>query len=226
MYRIVADSSCDMNEELNAAIPVERVPFYLNIGDETVVDDGSVEVSDLLAKMQASPDCAKTACPAPGAFAAACGDEDCFIITISSQLSGTFSSAEIGRDMLQDENEEQQIHVFNSKSASAGETLIAIKLRELMDKGLPFREIAERIEEFIAKMKTMFVLENLDNLVKNGRLGKLAGFVSSRLHLCPIMRGDDGEIALDERSWAIKRLCAVWLSRLRSRAVRRSTTPW
>lgn len=199
-YQIIADSSCDMNPDLSREIPITSIPFFLTVGEETMVDDGSLDIPELIGKMEDCAVCAKTACPAPATFVNAYEKaEDSFVIAISSQLSGTYSSAEIGREMVLEESQGKNIHVIDSRSASAGETLIAIQLKKLMDMGLSFREIQERIEEFIQNMQTLFVLENLDNLVKNGRLSKVAGFVSSKLHLCPIMKGDQGNIALEEK---------------------------
>lgn len=200
LYHIVADSSCDLNETLASRLHLTHIPFFLTVGEETFTDDGKLNIQTLISKMKASHHSAKTACPAPGTFSEVFSQEGShFAITISGQLSGTFGSAQVGRDFALDECGDKNIHVFDSKSASAGETLIAIKLREMIEAGLPFQQIVDRTEDFIKSMKTLFVLEDLDNLVKSGRLNKLAGYVSTALHLSPIMKGVDGSIALEEK---------------------------
>lgn len=199
-YQIIGDSCCDINEVLSRKVNVTHVPLFLNIGSETIVDNGEIGTLSLLEKMRASSQGATTACPAPGAFAEAYAkEENSFAITISSRLSGSHGSAQVGREIALEQDGTKNIHVFDSKSASAGETLIAIRIQELIDKGLGFQEIVSKVEEFIKSMKTMFVLECLDNLVKTGRLNKVAGLVSSTLHLSPIMKGVDGVIEAEEK---------------------------
>ena len=97
----------------------------------------------------------------------------------------------IGREMVLERSPEKKIHIFDSESASAGETLIALMLRDRIDGGHSFEDIVAEMTAFIARMKTRFVLEDLSNLVKNGRISKVAGLLSGMLSLRPIM-GDDG----------------------------------
>jgi DegV family protein with EDD domain len=88
------------------------------------------------------------------------------------------------------------VHVFDSKSASAGETLITLKLFQLIGQGIHRSKIIMQIEAFINEMKTYFVLESIDNLVKNGRLNKIAGKIVSALNIKPLLGSDgDGNIS-------------------------------
>ncbi|MDD3428900.1 MAG: DegV family protein, partial [Oscillospiraceae bacterium] len=72
-----------------------------------------------------------------------------------------------------------------------GQTRIAMLLKVMIEEGMNFDEIVEKATAFISTMKTLFVLEDLSNLVKNGRISKAAGIVGSMLSLRPIM-GEDG----------------------------------
>jgi DegV family protein with EDD domain len=89
--------------------------------------------------------------------------------------------------------------VFDSKSASVGQTLIGIKLKELIDKKKSFEEIVEEVEAYIAGMKTFFISESLDNLIKNGRIPSWKGKLAMALKIRPIMTAIDGDIELHER---------------------------
>lgn len=103
----------------------------------------------------------------------------------------------LGKRMAEDEDPNADVHVFDSKSASAGQVLLAVKLRRMIDEKLHKSEIVAKLESFIKDMKTYFVLDNLDNLVKNGRLNKIAGKIISILHIRPIMGSDgDGNIVM------------------------------
>src|SRR5699024_3811661 len=109
-----------------------------------------------------------------------------------ANLSGTYNSAMLAKDMILDEYPNKFVHVFNTKSASVGETLVSLKIEELIKEKLDNLEIVKTVEKYIDEMKTFFILESLDNLIKNGRISKVKGLVASILNFRPIM-GEDGE---------------------------------
>lgn len=91
----------------------------------------------------------------------------------------------------------KKIHVFDSKSASAGELLIALKIKELVEKGLETQEIIDGVEAFIDKSIILFALENTDNLVKNGRMNSFLGKALTMLNIRLILSSDgNGNIKL------------------------------
>lgn len=199
-YKIVADSSCDLNEELEKKLDVSLVPFNISVDDKHFIDDENLDVQELIKTMKKSPNPVKTSCPSPGDFLERFKKaKDIFVVTISANLSGTYNSAVLAKEMALDEDPNKFIHVFNSKSASIGETLIALKIDELLKKKLSNLEIVEKVEKYISEMKTFFISESLDNLVKNGRISKTKGLIASVLNFRPIMGADDeGNIHLVE----------------------------
>ena len=85
--------------------------------------------------------------------------------------------------------------MFDSRSATAGQAQTAMLIRDLAEKGAPFAEVVELVEERISRMKTMFVLENLDNLRKNGRLTRVQSLVTGALRVKLLMGATrEGEI--------------------------------
>lgn len=192
-YKIVADSSCDLNEELEKEINIDLIPFNISVDDEEFTDDKNINIQRLISSMKKSPNPVKTSCPSPGDFLEKFKRaKDIFAVTISANLSGTYNSAKLAKEMALSEEPNKFIHVFNSKSASVGETLVALKIEELIKKKLDNLEIVKKVESYIDEMKTFFILESLDNLVKNGRISKMKGLVASVLNFRPIM-GEDGE---------------------------------
>lgn len=213
-YRIVADSSCDLNEELQEQLDVSLIPFKIDLDDKKFVDNEDLDVSELISVMKNSPNPVRTSCPSPGDFVEEYKKYDTtFVIAISSQLSGTYNSAVLAKDMVKEEHPDKFIHVFDSKSASIGETLIAIKIKKLIDQNLGNLEIVEKVEKYIKEMKTYFILESLDNLIKNGRISKTKGLIANVLNFKPIMGANDGNIELVEnvrgRKRAFKRLVEI-----------------
>lgn len=206
-YKIVVASSCDFTQEQRAQIPLATVPFTIQIDGEDLVDDENLTVDTIISKMKQSTSAIKTACPSPNHFLEAYRDaEQIFVVTISSKLSGTYNSARAAKEMYIEQFGDKFIHVFDSLSAAIGETLIVLRLKKYVDEKLPLQEIIEKTESYIKEMKTMFVLENLDNLIKNGRMGRLAGMFAQFLHIKPILASDGaGEIKLAEKCRGTKK---------------------
>ena len=67
-YKIVADSSCDLNRDLEEIMDVSLVPFKIDVDEYSYIDNKDLDVSDLIEKMKASPNPIKTSCPSPGDF--------------------------------------------------------------------------------------------------------------------------------------------------------------
>ena len=117
------------------------------------------------------------------------------MVTLSGNLSGSYNSAMVGRQMYLEEDESKQIYVMDSCSASCGETQLALLAASLEEQGLPFEEVVSRLEAFRSEMNTYFVLDNLETLRKNGRLSGIKALVASTLSIKPVMAGTmDGRI--------------------------------
>lgn len=189
---IVADSCCDLNDDLKEKMEIDLVPLTIEVGSRTLVDDETLDTSELIQLMKDSPKAPVTACPSPVEYMEKFRKGDhIFVVTLSSVLSGSYNSAMLAKRMFQEQVENKFIHVFDSLSACVGETMIAIKLHELIEKNLNHHTIVEKVNLYIKEMKTFFILESLDNLVKAGRLSKLKGKIASTLNIKPIM-GENG----------------------------------
>lgn len=195
-YRIITDSCCDLTPKLREQLNAVTIPLSLTLGDEIFVDDDSLNIAEYMEKMRKYNGKIGSACPSPDMYKNAfVGDHVSFAITLSGNLSGSYSSAVAAKTLAEEENAD--VYVFDSKSASAGEILLAVKIRKMINQGIQKSSIIASIESFIKEMKTYFVLENFDNLIKNGRLSKIAGKLLSVLSIKPIMGSDgDGNIAL------------------------------
>lgn len=199
-YRIVADSSCDLNEELKEKLNIGLVPLKINIGEKHFVDDESLDVKELLFDMKNSLEPLRTSCPSPMDFIKEYEKADnIFVVTLSSQLSNTYNNAILAKKMVL-ESKEKFIHVFDSLSASIGETLVSMKIAELIEAKCNNSDIVEKVEDYIKKMKTYFILESLNNLVKAGRINKVKAKIASILSITPIMGSDEnGDIKLVQK---------------------------
>ena len=212
-YKIIVDSSCDLTPQLKERLNATSIPMTMRLGQKEFVDDDELDLPGFMSEMIACKESVSSASPPPYSFMEAIeSSQHSFVVTISRQLSGSYEAAELGK-ALAEESGSADTHVFDSKSASAGEVLIAVKLREFLSSGISKEQIIKSINSFIDNMKTYFVLERHDNLIKNGRLNKITGRIINALNIKLIMGADgNGNIALFAKPRGTKQMIEKLLS--------------
>jgi DegV family protein with EDD domain len=196
-YKIVVDSCCELPDSLKTDERIEIVPLNLRVGSlYDKEDDENFNQREFLDAVAACPECPKSACPSPERFMQAytTDAEHVYAVTLSSKLSGSYNSAVLGKNLYHETYGDKDIYVVDSKSAACGETQLALKLIELEEEGLEFREITAKIEEYVKNLNTYFVLETLETFRKSGRLSRVKATVASTLNIKPVMGADDGSV--------------------------------
>lgn len=188
-YKIVIDSCGELVEKWKDSPAVERASLTLTVDDEDIIDDDTFDQAYFLKRVAESPNCPKSSCPSPERYMSAydCEAEHVYAVTLSSELSGSYNSAVLGMNLLKETHPDKKIHVFNSRSASVGQTLIALKIEECEEQGMEFEEVIKKVDAYISEQNTYFVLETLETLRKNGRLSNLKAFVATALKIKPVM---------------------------------------
>lgn len=188
-YRIIADSCLDLTPEMKEEGKIQIVPLILQVDGVDYVDDDSFDQKMFIKAVADFDGCPKSSCPSPEDYKKAFGEDEIpvFCVTLSAELSGSYNSAVLGQRLVQEKFPNKKIHIFNSRSASAGETLIGMKIQELAEDGLSFEEIVEKVEDYIGHQETLFVLDNLETLRKNGRLSGVKATLVSVLNIKPVM---------------------------------------
>ena len=179
-WNIVSDSSCDLRMAAfeSDRVRFETVPLRIQVGEREFLDNDDLVVPDLLDAMSQEKSASSTACPSPAAFARAFEAGDCTVcFTISSNLSGTYNSAVMGREMVLEEHPEKKVCIIDSKATAGAMVLLIRKAKELMeaDETGDFEDICDQLRLYQAALRTCFTLENFDNLIKNGRMRPLVG---------------------------------------------------
>ena len=193
-WKIVVDTACDFREIPNKAenVTYERVPFSLQIEDKVFVDTLDLDIDKMMEEMYASSEPARSACPSPEAYLAAYrGAKNVIVLTLTGGMSGSYNSAIIGEKMLKEENEDVNIHIIDTLSAGGENDLYLLKINELIKEGLSFDEVVSEMRKYQENSKLIFVLEKVDNLVKNGRLNKLAAAVVGLLNMRMVGEASD-----------------------------------
>lgn len=192
-YRIVVDSCGELPKEYKNDEHFKTAPLTIELDGYNIIDDDSFDQADFLKRTSESPNCPKSACPSPETYMELfdCGAKNIYVVTLSSQLSGSYNSAVLAKNLYLEEHTDVNIHIFDSRSASIGETLIALKVRECEEKGMSFEDTVKVGEDYRDEINTFFVLETLETLRKNGRLSNLKAFVASKLNIKPVMGSTD-----------------------------------
>ncbi len=206
-FSIIVDSCCDLTPEMRADPVFRSIPLTIHVGGKDYVDDQTLDTSLLIYAMDQSPEASSSSCPSPGDYLDAYrqAEGDIYVVTLSALLSGSHNSAWQARQLFLEEQPERNIHVFNSCSASAGEVLLAQRLYQLAQSGLPFAQVVSRAQQTISETNTLFVLENLDNLRKNGRLTRVQAMLTGALRIKLLMGSTpEGEICKHGQALSIK----------------------
>ncbi len=188
-YKIIVDSCGELTEEMKGSGYYETASLSIDIDEHHIVDDETFDQKRFLALIAQSPNSPKSSCPSPETYMAGyrCEAERVYAVTLSAELSGSYNSAVLGKNLYHEEYGEKDIYVFNSRSASVGETLIALKIQECEEAGMEFEEVVRTVEGYIEGQHTYFVLETLETLRKNGRLKGIKSLMASALNIKPVM---------------------------------------
>lgn len=196
-YKIISDSSSDLtpsNYPAGENYEYGVVPMSINgPGGVSVLDLEPVDAFQFVQKPRDIKGKWSSSCPSPAFYLKELqGVEYAFIVTISSRLSASYSTACMAADMARSENPNVKIHIVDSKSASCGMAKLIYKLSEMIEEGLEFEEIVTKIEEYRKTVTLFFLIGTLETLISAGRVKKGVGMVASVLNIHPIC-GEDGD---------------------------------
>lgn len=197
-WAIVTDSSCDLlpSSSDEGTVLHGSVPFVIRVGERDFVDDETLDLSEMADAMEREADASRTACPSPEAWLNRFEQaDDVIALTISSRLSGSFNSACLAKGMAEEKHPGKRIAVLDSRSTGPELVLCVQEIRRLIGEGMGFQDIVSRAESFLDRTRVSFALCSFENLIKNGRLGKVAGFLAKTLKMWGIGIGsEEGEI--------------------------------
>lgn len=213
-WRIVTDSSCDLPfSTLEGVATLSKVPFYINIEDQEYIDNDEMNLTEMLDAMESSKEISRTSCPSPGTWYKEFEQADCVLaITISKELSGSYNSAIAAQKMLEGEHPDKKVFVLNSRSAGSALSMLVQKTNALINEGASFEKLVQEIQAYSYSLNTIFGLLSFNNLIKNGRMSKLTGFIATKLNFTGIgVASPEGEIVVKGKARGTKKLVDAFL---------------
>jgi len=189
-YHIIMDSVGDRSDELLAMDNFSVAPLSLIIDEEEFIDNNQLNQLELLGKIAAAKECPRSACPSPAEYKdlfEKYKDDKIYVVTGSSELTGSYNSAKLGEKLFLEKFPDAKIMIFDSKTACAGETLIAYKIIEFEKAVGDFEKVSQMTSQFIKEQEIIFVLEDITFLLKNGRLTGIKALLVTVLNIVPIL---------------------------------------
>lgn len=213
-WSIITDSSCDLIcEDLPDNIHYERVPFTISVGSKDYVDVETLNTVEMIEDMESFSGASHTSCPAPGAWYELFEkSEQTIVITISKKLSGSYNSAFAAKGMILEKYPEKKIFILDSESAGSALALLVEKAVEMIEKGFDFEAVTTEMQQYSNKLNTIFALSSFRNLVKNGRMSRLSGFIAGKLGIWGIGIAEEGKITVKSKTRGLNRVISEFIN--------------
>jgi DegV family protein with EDD domain len=232
--RVVTDSTCDIPAELIEEFDIKVVPIYVMFGQEMYrdrVDMGTDEFFDRLVHNNVHP---TTSVPSPKDFADVYNElaketDEIISIHLTSKESGTYNSACLGKELV--ENENCRIEIIDSLSISMSLGMLVIAAAREAKAGATLEQITEMVRHNVPKLHLMILVDTLKYVIRGGRLNKASGLVGTVLRVRPLLTLKEGDLSpvgvTRTKAKAIERLYsfARGFSKVKDVAVAYTTEP-
>jgi DegV family protein with EDD domain len=204
MIKIIADSTCDLSQEIVEKYDISLAPLTINIEGNPYRDRIDIKPEEFYCMIEELEKEPTTAMPSPTEYlnimkaAIMNGYSEVLCICMSSGTSGAFQSAMIAKDYFYEENPNStvKIHIVDSKCMSHGSGWLILKSVRLREQGATFEEIIKFNETYKMNVKHFLSVDDLDHLIKSGRLTNASAFIGKLLKLKPIMTMKKGKGAI------------------------------
>lgn len=196
--KIVADSTCDLSQELLERYRIEVIPLPVNLGNKPCLDGVDVHPEDLFQYYKETGKLPTTSAPTPAYY------EDLYRkwteegysvvhLSISLAFTVTHNIARMAAGSF------PNIHPVDSRNISAGMGILAIQAARLRDQRLSAAEIAEAVRGMTNRVQTSFILDTLQFMYRGGRCTGVAALGANLLNLKPCIEVKDGSMEVGKK---------------------------
>jgi len=207
MIRIIADSTCDLSDNIIEKYNIGIAPLTINISGQEYRDKVDIHPDEFYSMMESFDESPTTSMPNPGEYirlfeeSVSMGYDEILCICMSSGTSGSFQSAVIARDDYLLNQKDVKIYIVDSKCMSHGSGYLILKSAILREKGASFKELIDFNEMYKTNIKHFLAVDDLNHLIMSGRLSNASAMIGKLLRLKPIMtmRHGKGAIVAKER---------------------------
>ncbi|KDN58715.1 MULTISPECIES: DegV family protein [Exiguobacterium] len=204
MIKLLADSTCDLSDEILAKYEIGVAPLIVTIENKSYEDRVDIQPDEFYGMLEALPEFPTTAMPSPATFmklmedAVEAGHDEILCICMSSGTSGSYQSAVLGKEYFEEAHPDSpvKIHIVDSRSMSHGSGWLLMKSAQMREAGATFEELVAFNEAYKMKVKHFLSVDDLDHLIKSGRISNAGAIIGKLLMVKPIMSMKDGKGAV------------------------------
>ncbi len=222
---IIADSTSDITQKEAAQLGIDILPLSVIFGDETFLDGVDMTNVEFYQRLEIDKNHPTTSQVTIGAFAELFAsdkfseEDDIIVITLAEKLSGTYQSAVIAKEGIQN----RRIHLIDSASATSGIALLVRRAIQMKDEGKTAEEIITEIEELKGRVRIYAAPSNLKSLYKGGRLSGTGAVAGTLLGIKPVISVKDGVVSVVSKPRGSKQAFKYIADRLHAEGVMAGT---
>jgi len=198
----IVDSSGSLPRDLLKRHGISEVPFYFKFdGTDYARENVDWGVDEFYRHMEEHPDLVpSTACPNVYDWlsvferALAHGAAHLIVTTISAKLSGSFQTALSAKKIFDEEHGDVRLEVIDSNTCACGQAALEIGVAKMIEEGMEFEELIDRVHKLIAKTTTLFAVHSLKYMKAGGRIGGAAAFLGGLIHIKPVCEFVEGVV--------------------------------
>jgi DegV family protein with EDD domain len=225
MIKLMSDSTCDLSDEILEKYNISLVPLNVTLEGKHYKDRVDIMPDDLYAVIEEIEEPVTTGNPSPEDFylemkkAAENGHDEIICINMSSGTSGSYQSAVLGHELFYENHpdSEVRIRVIDSVSMSHGTGWLILKSARLIESGMCYEEIINFVEMYKYNTKHFLSVDDLDHLIRSGRLSNASAMIGKLLKLKPIMTMKDTKGAIVAKERGRKRVLEHYVRELKAR---------
>lgn len=225
MIKIMADSTCDLCEEILQKYNIGIAPLNIIVGDKSYRDKIDIQPDEFYTMLQSLKKSPTTSMPSPDEYikiidqSVEDGYTEFLCICMSSGTSGSYQSAVIAKDYYFENNPESTVNIYvvDSLSMSHGSGWLIIKSAQLLEQGYSFDQLIEFNEGYKTRVKHFLCVDDLDNLIRSGRLTNASAFIGKILKIKPIMSMKKGRGAIVAKERGRNRVLKFYIDEFKRR---------
>lgn len=194
--KLITDGSCDLSKDIIEKYNIEVIGLNVSFGDETYIGGVEIDNDTFYKRMGDSKELPKTSCPSPEKFIESynCEEDNIIVLTLASNLSGTYSTARLAKDIFIEENPNKKIEIIDTQNGCAGQGNLVVKAAQMIQEGKSFEEIVENIEKIKHDVIHYGTLETLENAIKGGRVSPLKAAIANAFNFKIVVEIGKGEV--------------------------------
>ena len=197
--KIITQSGSDLPKNLAEKYDIHVIPDAVIFGEEVFYSGETITAEQFYDRMDKEEKLPTSSQPNIEGFLRAYEKfkdyDEILCITVTSQMSGSYQTANIARDIFHENGYKAKVTVFDSEQVSFGIVLMLVRAAYMIKEGANIEEITDNLEKMKKNVGVYFVMDTLENAQKGGRVGKITGFAANMLKVKPVLKFDEGTVS-------------------------------